>query len=1497
MAPDDQQDSFLYDRYNSAPPAPANVQQTAITAWTQNPDFQPAPPSPDQAHAATVQLNDQSRVADANNIIADPSTPDPAKLSALQDHAAKLGTPDTAQATVGMAQSLAASSGESVPASVADRQAWDKRQAAVAQIYSDASSKYGQDAFVGNNPVIDANGKTKYGALAENGAAWTGWAVANIAKEFFSPDSQGKLLHIMQQYVPDAKLSDYAHPSDMMNEFGRVLASADPDNARKIVGQITSTIDQGDILGGKNPVAQTQMFQTLMSLANDQHDHGWGANTLNALSMLGPLGSVGDVAKIGAKAVSPLTGVLKSLDHIDLSGVLRDVIPSPSIPVGTPADAATLTTAGATQAVAQMSSTTGAANLAARGVAPQQVAGSLILPNFRANLDDLGRPMVDPYYYNESMRPAVDARVKAGFDDMLGVRVKDTTLGALNGDGFHYTARFGSVTGKGFSSQPAADAVASNLLGSHPYKIVQDVPIGGAPGKFYVQVEGLAQPGLQDVGATPEPLTRVGSLVTRLFGRETAYTPYFNSMLSAASRRSDLALGAAQANLKPYFNLASGSKSVVNALLEESDRSTTWLTQADLVSRGVPQKAIEAYQNIQQFAAKDWSMANFNARETLLAKGARDFTANGESSIAQPVLAIPKGAKVLDLSTGKSTSSTMQAGDKAVEFLDARSSGETHGIIRSGQKPMLNDLPQGIINQVPGYLLRRNEFTHYVRNMTDNSMEVGAMSADSATQQAAKLAQQYPGKTYQVFRAQEIDPNARATLPDDIQRLKDQQLFYTNQRNPTPLLGIDGNPRLMAPEDALKQMVTRYSNNAGVKRFVQVMTDDLNARAKAIDPNAQIALGTQPTLPSGRLFLTADKALQDISQVQGHLEMMSGMSKFQVLPAINRVRAGIADAMYNLDTKLNGPAGSGGALNRSVANNISGMTNSFERAGKSAAFLAYLGTNVLRNPFLHTSMLPETLALEGVGKYALSGGYFNDMLGFTKGVLSDGKLAPTGDAAKLFDLWQQSGMQAGVKAHLLTSQSIFDTGTRLPGLLDDTVGTALRGLKTAGFDAAITLNKMSAMAAVVRRFRAQNGMQWPATDAQIDKITHDTEAFTLNMNRTDPMPTQNGMLGVITQFAGYHLKAMSRMLCLDGNWTPKERAGMALITLGSYGADGLRVGAALDMLEGQLGHPLDPRVRELIHQGVYGTLYNTVISAATQPDKELAHWGEGAPRSMVDFSGSIAPYSFAGPDVQTLGNIFHLGVNMAQTEEHPYVPAAFQLFGTAGDVVKFGRLIGGQTDLPLTDKVKATAVDALRHFPLTSNILKAAAIANQGVSIDSRGNPIAHATNNEMIAALSGFTASDTESMRTAQAALHGQYAAVDRNGLQDALRTQATQNGAILVEAMNNIGQGKTAEQLTELMRDHTNLMTTLLSPSDKRDYFKYLSDYVTNRSQLQTERVVKEYIHQMSTEHVRLDGKLDDALNAQHFEGSDQIKQWVTNQQDLRGFVGHLFNDEDEK
>lgn len=1505
----DGQDDFLYQRYNMPDPTPPNTAHVQVDAWTQNP-AQPAPAatSPDAAAQTATVLSDNSRAAHTDQVVQDQTMPLPQKAAIVTDHAANLGTPNTAEATVGLGQALAQGGNEDVPDVLANRAAWDKRVQDNLRSISGKLSDYSQGKFVGNNPVIDADGKTNYGNLALNGLESAGWTLGALAKDFFSPDNQIQMVNIAQKYAPGGKWTDYATTSDLLNAFGRTLRGMQPDDTKKATDEILSTIDQGDLLGGHNPSAQTMLAQQLLGNAFNQYDqHGKGGNVLSVLGLLGPVaGAVGEGGKLvrmGAEA----NASLKGLSNIDLSTVLEGIHPSPAIPVGTVADAATLTTQGAKQAVAAMANANGAAQLAARGTMPEQVAGSLVLPKFTQNLDELGRPMVDPYYYNEAMRASVQARVTAGLTDVLTTRVKDITLGDLTDKGFKYTASFGAAIGRGFHSAEFAQARGADLLGDQPFSVIQAAPIGAEKaGRFFVQVEGQAMPGLADVANSGGQLTRTGSLVTRLFGRSAAYTPYFNRMLSAASRRSDLALQAGIDNLKPYFSLGSGDKQGVNAILEEGDRAKQWFNAADLNARGMTGKQQNAYFQIQKFAARDFSMADFNAREQLLGKGAREFANAGESTIATPVQAFPRSAKVLDMGTGQMTSADMKAGDRAFEFMDARGDGSTHGVIRNGSRATLNELPAKVLNQIPGYLLRRNEFPYYLRNVTDNAMEVGLNSINEGASKLTDLQAANPTKQYKILPASEIDPNAKALLSNDISRLKSEGLFYTSKRNPDALLGIDGKPRVVAPEDALKMMVNRYANNAGIKRFVTVMTRDLNDRVKAIDPQAHIALGTEPVIPSGRMGIQDAKAMTEVRRVQGHLEMISGMSKTQTMPAIAQARAAVSEVLYNANTATKNMVPG----LKSTADNVSGMSDSFLHTSKSAAFFAYLGTNVLRGPFLHTGMMPTYLALKGVGKYALSGQYFADLAQLTKAALTETR--PSGEAGLLHDAWKASGLQGGIKAHLLTSQSIFDTGLRIPGMLDDTLGTALRGLKMAGFDAPLTLEKMGAFTATMRRWRVENDMRWPKSESEIDEITHQTEALALNPNRTDPLPTQNGVLGAATQFMGYHIKAASRVLGLEGGvLSTSERLNMAALTLGTYGVDGLRLGGALDALEAHIGKPIPEQAKELIKQGVYGTLYNTVMAAAAQgPEAEKSHWLNGTPRNMADFSGSIGPYNFVGSDINTLTRLF--GTSVSQYPEFSAdngqgiggaikgqlgVTPIGGLIGSAGDIMKFGALIAGKTDLSYGDKAKAMAVHALRQFPISSNILKAMAIYNQGVSIDRRGNPLAVAGSNEILTALSGFQTYNQEEMSSAMRTLHGEGGppGTDDSKLEDALKTQAQQNGAVIVEALNNLGDGKqSAAQVEDMLRQHANLVGELWTDRTKADYLNYLTKYVDSKGVLQSQRIVSSYISQIRTGKVTLNSDLNTALDGMHFDGVDDVKGWIKQQQDISAQVGHLINEE---
>lgn len=1191
---------------------------------------------------------------------------------------------------------------------------------------------------------------------------------------------------------------------------------------------------------------------------------------------------------------------IHQIDQHDLASLIPEMPLSPitygpKIAVGTPADAATSTTIGAKQAVQALTQPTAAATLIARGTTPEQVAGSLVLPDFSPRLDALGKPFVNPAWYNDEMGASVLARVQQGLGDVLTIDPRNVTLGELTPNGFKMTARWGGSDGHGLDAAADAHALGNEQMGQHPFEVIRDT----ATGKHFVQARFDAAPGLGDVAATSAPLTKWNTLVTRLFGRESAYSQYFNRGLTAGERTTNLALGEANKAYRPYAALWAGGKRIVDNLLQDGDRAGKWFTRVELANRGVTDpKIVHAYYEATRLAEMDHAMANFNAREEMSARGFKEFDDGKAKSITMPKDEIPKaGSHVVDMATGKTTTHVLGAGDKAFEFMDRRGGvdGYTHGIVRKGDSVNLNELPGTVIPPRPGYLLRKNQFPYYVRNLTDQKMEFGANSPGEAQASVQRLRQQNPDKSYTTLRASEIDSNARAVEANDITRLKNQGLFYTNHRGPDILNGVDDEPRLMEPGDALKAMITRYARNAGVERFVTKTMDELNARVAPYGVN--LKLGSD--MPAGRIGAEGEAAIKEAKRIKGHLEMMSGMSKWQMLPFINEAKEAVYDTLYNASAHGIPLVPGSKAVPRFLADNLSGMSSTLQKASKSAAFFGYLGTQLTRGPFLHTGMIPTYFGLKGVTRYVISGAFHVDLAGLTKGILSETR--PAGDAGKLYDLWRASGMQQGIENHLLVSQSIMDSGGKFSGHMDDVLGGGLRALKRYGFDAPITLNKMSAMLAAVKRFRSLNDGKWPTSETDIDTVTHDTEALGLQMNRTDPLPSQNGMLGAATQFMGYHIKAAGRVMMLDHNWTPTERASMAMWTMATYGLDGLKMGALIEAWEAKEQVSLPDNVKELIKQGVAGTLFNTAIGMATQSDVEMKQWGDGLMEGkrtlhLADYSGGIGPFNFVGPDINVLTK--WLGFHVSSAQDHAFMPAVLGMAGAIKDIATFGWLIGGSTDLPYDLKGQAMMIDAARKFPLSTDIIKAHAISRNGFSVDNKGNPVLKATSNEVISSLLGFQTYEEEQVRNAQARLLGTYHEVDSDALTGALRDQADKNAPMLAEALHNLGDGtQTAYQVAEILQQHAMMygQSNLLSEHDQRLYFHYISQYLRGKETPLNERVVSNYINQMRNGKVTLNSALDDELARQNYPGVETVRQYMKNQADLSAFSGKLLGDDD--
>lgn len=1468
------QDEYLFSRYNTPIETPAgDPQYRRVGSWLV---ADAAGADPALLEQKQVELADATRAQEAEAVLAAPSADAPTQLSTL---AAETGTKDNAAATVGMATELASRDGETPPSPVASRQAWlartsesQKRVIGVLEAFKVEQEEKAR---------LTSGTSGALGAVAD-AASYTGQGV----RAFVFPDFVVDLVNIASKYAPDFKASDYAAPKDLYNAVGRNLRNMPPEQAQAAAVEITKLIEAKSGTLFENNFEAKEMAQTLLEAVYDDKTN-W-RNVSQVLDLIGMVPVFGSGIKIAGKAAfaaetavsaavkgvgkvakESVTEVVrakpsefsKAVSALDakLAEVDRLIGRTPAVTPGTVSDAATMTQAGARQAVTTLGSETEQAVLAAAGTSPEQVAGSLVVHKLSQTLDELHRPYIEDIYLRPEVREQVAARVKAGLLDRFQTRLKDSTVTPVE-NGTAYEAVLGAADGRGYASREVAETLAKDYFRDAPFEVIEN------DARFFVKIKGIEPISYADI-ASDADLVQAGGFWRQMFGMNATFTQHYVNTVNSAVRGSNKATALAQKLVKPYSSLMSWSRTKVNRVLDEGESAGKEFTREELLSRGLSEKEWAAYDSVRRLAQRDLAMQNFNLRSRLVADGYREATVAGKPVMVRDGGDLPKGGKVVNMLTGEELSADAVSGlanKKVYTFFDSTEQGWTRGVLLNSDRIALRDLPRSIIRTVPGYMPRRYNYTHYVRErMPDGTTRAVAGSQGSAN--ATKLIQELKAKNPNIidepFEASEISD--LPSLFDDMQAMKEQGLVYNSHRKPNVIVGLDGKPKLTSVEASISQMMGRFGKNGGLSRWTDYMLHTLNKTYGDLGVN--FGLGRKPTLVGG-LRNASDKArYREAQTIWQHIQRVNGISALQLDPVIQGVRNSVADTIWS--SPLRHVPGA-----KTIADNISGISTSITSGAKTAAFASYLGTNVVRNWFTQSSMIPTYLGARGGLKYAFTGGFTRDMF-----ILQMSKIAP--DFAKSLDAklvadWRASGMDEAVDNHIFAIGTISDAREATSGVFGDVLGRSVNLLKGVGFDVGVRADKRAAFLSARNSFVDEFGRS-PKNYEEWSKVVGRAESLALNQHSGDPLVLSNGALGILTQFQSQHVKMMGRLFGLERNFSVAERVRMQTVGLLTYGMDGYRIGDLVDKAEVESGEKWHPTVKELARQGIEGTIFNATLQAALDEEGE---------RTSLDFSGTFGPANFAGPDLNLLTQFFGATVSSSQSQL-PLLssPAAFGLVGDIAEVAEFAYVIGGKITMPTEDKALAITTHFFRKFPLSNNLMKAMAAFNQGVKVDSRGLPVLETTRAEAIAAIASIPTTAEQEMNEAMGVLHGEYIEADEGGLYGALDNEAKHYAGILSEALIGMGNGeRSVAEVRELVYNHAVAMKSVLGESEVRAYYNKLINEVEKRGVLKSERIVSSFINGISAGKIRANGELVPQLKTLNVPGMQSAINFVERQQE---------------
>lgn len=1460
-------DPALMAELTAAPAAPVFHSDDEVAAWLgENAD-------PSQAAAKATSLADSARVSTAEAILAEEVAPLD-KAQQLQVLAGEMGTNNADEAVVGMMHTLASKNNEELPPWAKDLRHYVERRNKVA-----TQTKAQLDAFIAKqeDTVFDAVGGSSVLGVANY--------IREGAQAFLFTDYSFELAHIAGKYVPEFNLTDYAQPKDLYNAVGRIIATKEPDEARAMVEEIFQAIEKHAGTLQYNPVEAKEMAQVLVETVYDPKTNY--RNIGQVLDAIGLIPGLGIAVKgvTGTKRAVTAAGKFVETSIGDTLGLSRTVV-GPRVRPGSVADAATHTIAGAQAAVRTLREADPTASAAALGTTDAAVAGSLVLPKMAAHLDEYGRPYVltQAQEVEDVLETGVD--IKKGLDDRLAGRLKDYAI-TRNADGVGWDVQVvaGLPSGKGFADAAKAKSVAKEVMGDIPHEVVE------VDGQHFVRWNEYYARGMKGLDTTQRQVRNRGAWAAKWLGRNNAYSEYYNKLLSYATRSTEMARSDALKDLSTYTNLGLTSRTKVNKVLQDQDFTGKIFTLDDLRLKALSPDELKAVNEVNVVREKARAMLGFNVRNRLINDGFNKVLKVGEDDIILKTLDSAPTGKVVDLITGKVIDASTLKGVKNVRTYELHEEldGVRIGVLSGKSAPFFRPLPLNPIRNIPGYLPRHYTYNFFVRDVAAGKSVAGAKTPQEADAILAALRLKNPTITYEKVRSGEITD--QLTTYDELASASEQGLLWNSKRRPDLLKDINGEPQIISVEDQVQSLVEKYARNAGIARW----TDQRLATVKAQYGDlfeGPLTLGSKIVPKKGR---DIDKGrMREAQAILDQIALVNGLDRANVVGDLGAIRDVLSDFFWARAAELRASDTPGAGLAQAIADNIAGASHSIPDGLKTVAFVRFLGSNFLRNPFLQSSAVPVYAAVEGGTKYALSGAYARDFL-----ILSTSKLSLDGsdtikaavrtakllgvkeeDARYIVEGWIKTGLDATIHNHLFAVGTLSDSRIIKRGLLDATVGGPVRVLKASGLDIGVRADLRGAYLTSLKRFETVNGRRAKSDDDWAE-VFHWASKIAVNQNSSDILPSQRGPLGFLTQFMSHQWKWTGRLLGLEAGFTPAEKARFATYAFLNYGLDGYGMGQVLENYERVTGQKIEEPYRGLVLQGLVSGMIGATLEAVVDDP-------EGK-ESRLDLSGELSPVNFFGKFVDKATQAI-FDVSISDAPSWGVSIPAIETMKDGKELMQFIGAVSGLDGVTVGEKGALIAQETLRQFPITNQILQAVAIAQTGNRVDSRGNPIYEAGNLEFLGALLGIDSKDQQSINEAMTRLKGVYQNTDSEAVSKALDEQAEDDMKWVLPLYQGFvkGEGR-LEEFQHILSNHAIKTFYLYGEERGRLYYRRLMQKLQNRGP-KNEQVVKAWKRDILARRVGLGPEERADINEMNFPGAQELRDWLFDYDNIGAGIGRL-------
>ena len=762
------------------------------------------------------------------------------------------------------------------------------------------------------------------------------------------------------------------------------------------------------------------------------------------------------------------------------------------------------------------------------------------------------------------------------------------------------------------------------------YVPVEIKDVYGKEGNYVVRISAYHDIGPKDISSFEQfdvkrnLLDRIGPLVSQSNSSASRYVFDASSMLhpiytGAASNASDATAKFDKAMLEiaseysdQYIALKADRRAKVDDYIREANFNGIKLDQTDLVTRGFNQSEIDTLKSWRKFWDAHFYLENYDIVKTMNAQGYELFRNKNTELYVHPIsknqnvgaLYDPASDTVVVHSKAEGDMLYAAGGTYAKLRRPTQFGGDTaeYMIVRNTPTEYTRKFNSGdqVLNYREGYFQIQYKAPKFVDEVSANGTRTVAVAGDTKEAEffAKRMQATNPGMQYQIrgdTRALQRDSDAWWDLNSASGRIA--------QRHRGKLLedasGLnhlgDGSYILDPVDSAVRaaksiagRTVTRPMLEAAKARFIAQYGDVIPSNGmggKAWPKNVSQITGKGAE--TSKLVSDARTTYEYINYLEnGYINTIDTVFKWGL----------------NAVSDLAGSAG----LSKIERGAMNASETSVTGIAKNSVFMAYIGSNVLRQWVVQPHQILRTLAYNPIGW--ANGQVEKLSTGYVAGKLNQ-SIANNADIKAFTKFVDDSGLLDAVDKSNLVKGTLMEAA-------DYSSNAAVKGLKKGmeftrrvGFDLGEQANLIGHAAAVYER-RTRLGIDLSSKEAR-DAAYSEIRAISYDMNFAGDMPYNQTSPSIALQFLQVPHKALLQMT--NRRIAPLDRLRMSGGDLVMWGGPALLIS---ELFGGDIlpDHPME---REAFLWGVESALLNNMFTKLS---------GE---KVNIDYS-SLAPYDMTG---------------------------------------------------------------------------------------------------------------------------------------------------------------------------------------------------------------------------------------------------------------------------